>query len=415
MSLWPSAKRVENGIKRGNGMSRIINSNKVIIIMLLTVIVLLIGGYKVHAEDTGKNLEEYEWENLSVEDGYRIEQIQEVMPYVRVFYYPKDYPESKEKIYGRLDNKKLITIENRTWKESEYGINYYFLIDNSKSVNQNDFENIKNQLKSFPDYMNEKDSLTIYIVGDDAILTDVVGLTRNDRDKIGKVIDEIDRVGDETHLYKAISTSVNEITRNTRKEYGESGDIESILGTSRNVIIAVSDGVNESERGTGYEEAKKLLISKNIPLYIIEQKYFDGSTWAARTDIESIVRESGGTIFSTEDTADTDEIIKELSEYLNNCVVATFISNNNHADEKELPFSLGYIFGDEYFSFESKMVVANRYMKDETAPEIKAKPRKTGDNIIEIEYSETVKNAANASNYVITDVYGNAIGILSVE
>ena len=87
---------------------------------------------------------------------YRIEQVRVVMPYVRAYFYPDDSYKNATEVKGKLGDKELTMTESKTWKETAYGIDYYFLIDNSKSVSSADFEEVKKEIADTADTASDE-------------------------------------------------------------------------------------------------------------------------------------------------------------------------------------------------------------------------------------------------------------------
>ena len=109
---------------------------KISVILLFVAIIL--NSFVVRAEDS-KSI------NLTntVNEQYRIEQVRAVMPYVRAYFYPDETYDTNTGVYGMLGDERLEMMDSRKWAETGYGIDYYFLIDNSKSVSKEDFEKVK--------------------------------------------------------------------------------------------------------------------------------------------------------------------------------------------------------------------------------------------------------------------------------
>ena len=107
---------------------------------------------------------------------YRIEQVRVVMPYVRAYFYPDDSYKNATEVKGKLGDKELTMTESKTWKETAYGIDYYFLIDNSKSVSSADFEEVKKGIEQ-RDYQDMNRDIAPLRQAEDAVLVDTSDMT----------------------------------------------------------------------------------------------------------------------------------------------------------------------------------------------------------------------------------------------
>ena len=207
-------------------------------LVYILVMTLLLSVISVRAEDS-KSI------NLTntVNEEYRIEQARVVMPYIRAYFYPDEFYDGSSDVRGVLGDEELELTDSRKWIETGYGIDYYFLIDNSKSVSEEDFTKVKGEIAAVPDYMNENDTVSIYVVGDTAEKK-AGKLTAADSEQLLSILDGIQRDGMNTNLYNAIKDAATEIAgENTDTIFSSSENIDEDLGFGKNrsVIVAVTD------------------------------------------------------------------------------------------------------------------------------------------------------------------------------
>ena len=365
--------------------------------MLVTM--LVISGFGVRA-DGSKSI------NLTntVDETYRIEQVRVVMPYVRAYFYPDASYDGSSEVKGLLGDKELEMTDSRRWAETGYGIDYYFLIDNSKSVSEEDFQKVKSEILSAGEYMNPQDSVSIYVVGDTAEKK-AGKLYATDADKLAEVVNGLNRDGMNTNLYNAIKDAATEISgENTDTIFSETDNIDEGLGFGKNrsVIVAVTDGVNDTTNGYGKDETIEKLRENGIPLYLIQQRMNGESGSESRSDIQQVVRQSGGDLILIEDYQDSSSV-KALSEKLGGCYVATFKADTNKTSADKTTFNIVYQSDEGEKTFAPKDVKQDKHVSDSAAPEISS-VEIVDEHTVKIVYSKEVSDSAkNLSLYEIKD------------
>ncbi len=365
--------------------------------MLVTM--LVVSGFSVRA-DGSKSI------NLTntVDETYRIEQVRVVMPYVRAYFYPDASYDGSSEVKGLLGDKELEMTDSRRWAETGYGIDYYFLIDNSKSVSEEDFQKVKSEILSAGEYMNPQDSVSIYVVGDTAEKK-AGKLYATDADKLAEVVNGLNRDGMNTNLYNAIKDAATEISgENTDTIFSETDNIDEGLGFGKNrsVIVAVTDGVNDTTNGYGKDETIEKLRENGIPLYLIQQRMNGESGSESRSDIQQVVRQSGGDLILIEDYQDSSSV-KALSEKLGGCYVATFKADTNKTSADKTTFNIVYQSDEGEKTFAPKDVKQDKHVSDSAAPEISS-VEIVDEHTVKIVYSKEVSDSAkNLSLYEIKD------------
>lgn len=412
-------------LRKGYFMDRfmITKTHRTIIAVISAVIIFVLvfgNGYSTYAEAGILKAEDATAQDATlsestssvnltneVDEIFRIEQVRSVAPYIRAFFYPDDNLYSDSVLRAVLDDKRYIATECDSFANKGFGIDYYFLIDNSKSVDAEEFEAVKEQIASMPSMMNDKDSISIYVVGDFAEKK-AEKLGKSNEAQLRGVLDEIERNGMHTNLYNAIKDAATDIaSQDTDNVFEESEDLEGNLGLGKNrsVIVAVTDGVNDSENGYGKDETISKLNDNCIPLYLIQQKMQGESGSESRSDIQQVVRQTGGEFLLTADHP-SDSIVGALVKRLSSCMVATFEIDSNKVDTSPRRFNIEYGPADgssEFRCFNTKDIVISKHMKDNSAPEVKS-IKFTGEHSIEVTFSEPVSGEANnVSLYEVSD------------
>ena len=340
---------------------------------------------------------------------YRIEQVRVVMPYARAYFYPESSFSGKDDTLAILGTEKLECTDVKSFGESGQSVDYYFLIDNSKSVDSKEFEDTKAFILEAIGRMNSGDTVSIYVVGDGAEKK-VSKLSPGDS-AISEALDEIKREGMDTNLYNAIRNTAAEIFGDAeKKNYDATDDIEEglELGKNRPVIVAVTDGVNDTANGYGKDETIAKLNDNNIPLYLIQQKMQGEKGNESRADIQQVVRQSGGMIYITSDYEDSNPLITLVKD-VNDCYVATFKAAGNIASGETTDFNIEYTTDGETKTFEPKKVIVDKHMADASAPEVK-EITVVDEHTFRIDYSEAVSDSAlNVSLYEIINERNESI------
>lgn len=368
-------------------------------LVYILVMTLLLSVISVRAEDS-KSI------NLTntVNEEYRIEQARVVMPYIRAYFYPDESYDGSSDVRGVLGDEELELTDSRKWIETGYGIDYYFLIDNSKSVSEEDFTKVKGEIAAVPDYMNENDTVSIYVVGDTAEKK-AGKLTIADSEQLLSILDDIQRDGMNTNLYNAIKDAATEIAgENTDTIFSSSENIDEDLGFGKNrsVIVAVTDGVNDTENGYGKDETISKLNDNGIPLYLIQQRMSGEKGGESRADIQQIVRQTGGVYLLTQDF-EMGSTVQGLYSKLNSCYVATFKAGTNKTSGGQVDFNIIYQTDEGQKTFNPKQVRQDKHVTDSDAPEVSS-VSVVDEHTIKIVFTKAVTDSAkNLSLYEIKD------------
>ena len=368
------------------------------LLICLLVTMMVLSGFTVRADGSKINL------TNTVDEIYRIEQVRVVMPYVRAYFYPDASYDANTSVKGLLGDKELEMTDSRKWADTGYGIDYYFLIDNSKSVNEEDFQKVKAEIESVTDYMYPQDTVSVYVVGDTAEKK-VGKLYATDADKLVEVVESLQRDGMNTNLYNAIKDAATEIAgENTETIFSETDNIDEGLGFGKNrsVIVAVTDGVNDTKNGYGKDETIEKLRENGIPLYLIQQRMNGEKGGESRSDIQQVVRQTGGECILIEDYADQSTVLG-LSTKLASCYVATFKADTNKTSADKTSFNIVYQTDEGEKTFDPKEVKQDKHVSDSAAPEVSGISI-VDEHTVKIDFTKAVSDSAkNVSLYEIKD------------
>ena len=425
MNLFLSVEKAEYGTIREN-RHMIFRKIKTKILMSFMAGCILLSGNNAHAEViTGSDAhpeepttseeivyqeeeitnprDDYNTVSLDEEDG-RIEQLQAIMPNVRAYFYMNDssYSLDAENVVATLDGKTLKTSYVKNWAQTDMGINYFFLVDISTSMDSDSFEAVKEEIITFANkHMTDKDTITVYTVGD---ITECIvdSVTYEDKDIIEEFVSELQCDNNNTYLDDAILQVVKDIKKE-RETFGEE------FPNNRDVVIAFTDGVNESLMGTSSSEAENALYDEGVALYGLLVPNDSYSQAESTQKFEEISRASGGDIlyFESDDLAEQLDL---LVDDLNSVYVAEFVSDSNTKDYNSHTFSMGFYVDDveKYYEYKPYSVKLTRNIKDTVNPQI-TEIAKVNDNTIEIKFSEQVVGADNVSAYIISKEDTNII------
>lgn len=379
--------------------------------VILMLMAFCVSSFCVRAE--GANNKDSGGINLTTEvsELYRIEQVRAVAPYIRAFFYPDDSFGTNVQINGYLDGRELTLVGTNSWMNMGMGVDYYFVIDDSETIDELSFERLKQDLTQIPSFMGSKDTLSVFVVGDYA-KKKAEKLSSSKSAELQQVMDSILQDGKSDAVYSVINEIIVDIAaENVTKVYEETTNIEDGLGLGRNrsVIVLVSDGIYEQTGGYGKEEIISRLNDNNIPLYFIQQKMRDENGNIERDDIHDVVRQSGGE-YLIMDSESADSSIKNVVSRVNSCMVATFMSDNNRVSEEAVTFNMSYgITGNvnDLKTFDKKGIIIDSHMKDSSKPTVE-KVDMSNDHTIRVEYSENIsEESKNVRFYEISDERGN--------
>lgn len=318
----------------------------------------------------------------------RIEQVQAVMPQMRVYYY-REQDGDVQNIRADFGGENLAASEQKSFKDSGEGIGYYVLLDVSASISRGYFADIKEAVGKLQKGMRPQDQMTVITFGDQVQLVCEKETAQGD---VAARLQEVSNRDMNTLLFQAIDQTAELIGAETQQD-------------RRNVILCFTDGEDFSENKATNNEALATLSQKNIPLYAMAvRKTSSGKDNAFIDEFGEFARSTGAylTVFGE---GEAWKELKQVRKNLMQAKVLTLLASNNHTSQEPKMLTLEFEQGTKA----SKTVVADQNVPDETAPT--AAVEKTGSNRIQIAYSEAVEGAGDKNHYIIKDGEGKAVAV----
>lgn len=357
--------------------------------------------------------EDYTVKQKPYDDKNRIEQVQIIKPKVRAYLYIEDLGSliDKECISGSLGGQELATDRVESWNQSGMGINYYIILDVSAAMDEDYFEEVKGQIDVFgKKYMNQNDTLTVYMVGnDDDADTDtpvIKGLTKNDSDEISEKLKNIEISNNDSDLSHAIKSVAYDIHYERMLRQEEFLD-------NRDIVIAFSSGEAVFGEEATSEEAGEALKAEGITLFCFIRK--DGASGEDAKELSRLSGLTGGAGYETEKEQLATKV-NLLIDSLQNVYVVDFMAEDNICDNEYSWLSVSVYMDarEEIWEYAPRDIMVSRYIKDNEPPVVESISL-TEDNRIEIAYSESVLGADEVSSYTFVDESERQIPISSVE
>lgn len=290
------------------------------------------------------------------------------------------------KVYGtgiaggteaRLGQESLQFVRETTFGETGEPVYYYVLLDVSNSMPEDYFQQIKDSICRFEQGLKPQDRMALYTFGE---TVNLVLPEEHDRAETYAAMQPIDNIDNRTLLFEAIKIAADRADQ-VQPEVCQ-----------RRVLVVISDGEDFTIGGTGAQEAQDALKQKGIPAYAY------GIQDTARENINNFgnfARISGGklTVFGA---AEAPVLLDTLSMEMAAANVLEYRSSNNISTNRLEPFSLHLLTG-ETLTWETPVY---RHIADLTIP-ILVRAEKVADDQVEIEFSEPVTGADNASAYIV--------------
>lgn len=242
-----------------------------------------------------------------------------------------------------LNGKEAKIQEITPFNKVDEGIGYLFLIDISRSLTNNEFDNVKQLLNSMITDLKAKDTASIVTFGEEVNL--IQDFT-NDKKILETVINEISLTDDKTRFYDGIKKAL-EISKNEDSSLPE-----------RRVIIAITDGREDYDGGITKEELLKDIEVDNIPIYAIgvyhgsktdeKQKYLD--------IMGEIARASNGMYYQI-DNYTFDEVENNIYNLLIKSQVVKINCEDFIPDGEEYKLNISLKNGSRTLSSSSKVIL----------------------------------------------------------
>lgn len=309
----------------------------------------------------------------------RIEQARIYMPNIKLYCYLQD-DVSVESMTAALDEEKLDIVNCYPYAEDKNGCDYYLLLDISKSIGKDYFQNIKNAVLDFKARIKDPDTMTIITFGD---TVSVVAERMTKKEDITGIVNGLDNNNDNTHLFEALDKASQ---LSDKVEYVD----------RRSVALVITDGEDCSTNESTRNKALENLQEKGLPLYAMAVKETaSGNPNAFIGDISDFARAAQGEtyVFGRDEAV---SCIQSILDMLNSAKVLQLKAESNRLKSVMQPLTLSISN-----SGSTALQVCPKYSKEDTdAPKVKTTT--TNAKNIQLIYSEPVLNADQLSNYTVT-------------
>lgn len=316
-----------------------------------------------------------------------VEQISLDMPEVRVYYRASE-PDTSYEAY--LGGEKLSFDSVSLFSDLGEGVDYYFMLDVSKSIPDGQFANIKEGLIDFISLKGQQDKCMLLTFGNESRL--ILDGSESSEDAAAAV-HSLQNEDMETVLFQSIVQAAGMIDQAAQSE------------KKRRVIVTVTDGEDCVTGKATAAEALNTLKKKGIPLYAMavdvgKEEYINS--------FGEFARNTGGTL-SIYSQGESREILDGIRNTIQNSYAADFHSNTNIASNQKEDFTIKFT---DHKVVETKEVIPTRSIPDTKAPQVR-KISVKGDNEIRLVFSEPVLGADSQGNYKV-EKDGKAVAIGSV-
>lgn len=334
--------------------------------LLSIAICLSIGMRPVSAQDTR---------------GFTVEQAYSILPETQAYFYvPENISPEQETISAQLGEDPQQIIDLQPFTESQEGVCYLFLVDESTSVSYQQMDQIKRALSVFrQEHISEKDKFLLIGFGEQVnVLLD----GSEDLVAAQEKINSLTRDQEGTLFFDAVKRAV-ELTQGFGEDYPQ-----------RKVAIAITDAVDFNVGGYTREEALSLVGSSNLPIYAV------GLSSGAKDGLDTLgllSRESGGAI----EIASAQEIsgkMDQLYSTIQNAWVLHLQAQNNLIKSSNQVLK---ITEKGTSAVAEKQITTEEWIPD-TEPPVVMSVSKSADNAVLIQFSEPVQGAQQKEHFIVT-------------
>ncbi|MBO5303946.1 MAG: FHA domain-containing protein [Lachnospiraceae bacterium] len=355
----------------------------------------------------------------TVQTGYMVEQAQGQAPNIKA--YMTGAKMSKDtKMSGMVGEYALSQNgEITTFEESEEGIFYIVMVDNSGSVHAEQLEEVKKQLIEMRKNLREKDKFLLYTVGTfsstgektDVLGRTVVGTEEAELEKdIQKIqgIEFLDSAESRTVLYRTLNQVITEHTAEDM----------------RTVALIVTDGEDDSKgKDIDADSTAEKVKNASIPVYGI-LLYNDAREPNAEkmryTQYEILAEENCRGYYEDCSTTDTTEAVENAFKNMKNLWMKESYVVHLTADTNKTLVNPQLSLVADNQAVNTMHIDYSDYVKDENAPLIVGSVKQLSSNSISISiedsYGVSQADANDPSHYVLQTKTDKADGkIWTVE
>ena len=262
---------------------------------------------------------------------------------------PTDDALNAEQFSVNIDESQAFPVlDSAQFQTLDEGVSYIFCVDISKSVTEEEMQEIKNSMTEFVNNMTEKDFARVITIGRE--ITSVCDTTQ-DKSALVSAIQGIGRTADYTYLYKGISTALDGQRKRTNNI------------PERAMIILFTDGMDDSDGAYTLDQVVADFAATRIPIYPIGLKGNDPS--ASLNSVSQIAQQSGGNIFSYNDMSIT-EALQTIGDIVKKGYQLHVIPEISNFGKKNMNWKV--TFSSENYTVSSKPYVYSLSMDDVILP-----------------------------------------------
>lgn len=322
-------------------------------------------------------------------DYINIEQVYINKPNIKV-YLNSDVNLLSSEISSYLDTEKLETLSVKNYKQTNYGTQYIFLVDVSKSIKNNQMKKIKESLIDFTENLNLEDKFILLSFGEK--IDEVLNGSESIEEQKNK-INSLKNNQEGTLFYDALNKAI-EVSQKKQIGYPD-----------RKIAFMISDGVDYNVGGYTFNEILSNLSKSNLPVYSLGINNLDKNN----LDIfGNLSRSSGGKISIVSEN-DLYENFNKLIREIQNIYVLDLKTNSNIVTGNSENLRI-IVKSDNNILEKETIVFAKNWIPDTEKPIIKSLLQNSN-NSINIIFSELVSGYDNVNNYNVTNSKGVLIPV----
>lgn len=290
----------------------------------------------------------------------------------------------KKKIQAYINDEQLQVNSLQDFSKSGEGIRYYFLLDISLSITEEDFTALKNAVYSFVKKLGKKDQAVIITFGDEV---NTFWSQKQGVKELKKKLKKLSNDNMNTQLYEALIQASDMCVQNS--------------DMMRNVAIVLTDGLDDIKGKSTKEEAIQKLSQNSLPVYGIA--IGDGNSEGVNRFGE-LVRTSHGTLTLTDqDTA--EKSLQQLGKKIKNSKILSLSASSNVVNKGIQEVKIEF---EQFNLVRSIDAGFYKWTPDDTAPEIEDVVQ-LDKNQLEVTFSEPVTGMGTAANFELKNSNGKTI------
>lgn len=313
------------------------------------------------------------------------EQIQVSLPRVTVYVHAEDADLSqlsKDQITATLGGKAL---ETESFRLSDQGIFYIFMLDISRSIPESHFQAAKQAIEKICENLRPQDRLALISFG-----SSVTVLSAGDKSVSDtlSMLDALARTDNRTKFYDAMNTLVKTASQIT--------DL-------RRIAVVVSDGIDDTDAGMSQGEMENVLKQSGIAVYAL---CTDAAAQADVDKFRSFIRLSGGELYPfAPDNAQS--VLDQLVQKLGNVWMLQLLLSENLEALSSVPLHVDFGGLDEI----DAQLEPDYWLPDQSPPYVTSVDADPAALSMVVSFSEPVKDADTPSCYQLTDQQGQTVEI----